>query len=871
MGCEWPLVGRAEELGFLHDALRPRDGPRGAVLAGAAGVGKTRLARETLASTGRRGDVTRWVAATLSARQVPMGAFGAWVGAAGGGPARALQAARDRLLAVPDTAGVVVGVDDAHLLDELSALLVHQLVVSRAAAVVVTVRTGGTSPDAVTALWKDGHLDRLELQPLSEDESTRLLEAVLGGPVESISAARMWALTQGNVLYLHQLVDGERAAGRLSSVHGVWRWTGKPAITPGLAELIEARMGALSEPVREAVDVLAVGEPLGVPLLLQLVDPAVVEAAEAAGVLTVERDGQRLRARLTHPLFGEVRRAAIGRLRARRLAGRIATAMATFADRRASDRLRRAVFALDSDLRPDPELLASAAQSAIRFVDLALAERLARAAIAAGGGFEPRLTLAYALTWLDRGAKVDSELAELGEVARTDVQRRQVAVVRSGNLFWTLRKPAEAVAVIDAADAAISDAAQRQALTAMRAAFHGFAGRPDEAVRCARAALAAADLPDEQVVLATWGLVLGLGLTGRCDEVEAAAARGYAAGTRPFDGAVLRFGLSDLHMIVLRLAGRLDELDRIAHDRRAESASVFGPLHLMGVTLLGHAALARGRLRTAVRWLREARAGLADADVPGWEFRCLLSLTEAFAMSGDRAAAEGTLAELQAGRHPAFGFLAPELSLAHAWVAAAGGAVTQAIELATTAAGEAARAGQLAHEVLALHTAVCFGDPTPAARLAELTRSVDGPRAQVAAAHAAALGADDGVALDEASVRWERMGDLVPAADAAAQAATGYGRRGAGAAAQSAAARAYRLAQSCEGARTPALVAVARPLPLTGREREIVTLAARGLTNKEIADRLVVSVRTVEGHLYRASAKLGVTRRADLAAMVLDC
>ena len=48
----------------------------------------------------------------------------------------------------------------------------------------------------------------------------------------------------------------------------------------------------------------------------------------------------------------------------------------------------------------------------------------------------------------------------------------------------------------------------------------------------------------------------------------------------------------------------------------------------------------------------------------------------------------------------------------------------------------------------------------------------------------------------------------------------------------------------------------------------MVTLAAQELTNREIADRLVVSVRTVKGHLYRASVKLGTGSRAGLAALL---
>jgi DNA-binding NarL/FixJ family response regulator len=53
-------------------------------------------------------------------------------------------------------------------------------------------------------------------------------------------------------------------------------------------------------------------------------------------------------------------------------------------------------------------------------------------------------------------------------------------------------------------------------------------------------------------------------------------------------------------------------------------------------------------------------------------------------------------------------------------------------------------------------------------------------------------------------------------------------------------------------------------LSLTERERQMAELAAQGLSNPEIADRLVLSVRTVESHLYRAMQKLGVKDRRDL-------
>jgi DNA-binding NarL/FixJ family response regulator len=53
--------------------------------------------------------------------------------------------------------------------------------------------------------------------------------------------------------------------------------------------------------------------------------------------------------------------------------------------------------------------------------------------------------------------------------------------------------------------------------------------------------------------------------------------------------------------------------------------------------------------------------------------------------------------------------------------------------------------------------------------------------------------------------------------------------------------------------------------PLSGREREVVLLAVAGLASKDIAERLYLSVRTVNNHLQHAYAKLGVTSRASLA------
>jgi hypothetical protein len=481
-------------------------------------VGKTRLAREALAAAEQRGALTRWAVGTSSARALPLGAFAATLGMVGPDPARLVRQAGEALLAGAGRAGVVVGVDDAHLLDELSAVLVHHLVLRRAASVVLTLRTGETAPDAVTALWKDGHLPRLELDPLSQTETETLVEARLGGPVDSGAARRLWSSTRGNALYLWQLVDGELESGRLRQVAGVWRWSREPALSPGLVELVSARIGGLPEAQRDVLEVLALGEPLRISLLVGLTDAVAVEQVEARGLVEVYLDGRRLQARLAHPLFGEVHQAQIGMFHARRLRGRIACALGATGGRRADDTLRRAVLMLDSDLPADPVLLTDAARRATELGDFVLAVRVARAAVAVRDGFEPRLILGNALAWSGRGALADTELAPLGALARTDAQRAQAAVPWVGALAFTLGRPAEAEAVLDAVASIISDDAAALELTGMRSVLNAYLGRTVQAAQTATGVLAHPQC-SPATTYASWGLAVaygGLGRLGDC-------------------------------------------------------------------------------------------------------------------------------------------------------------------------------------------------------------------------------------------------------------------------------------------------------------------------------------------------------------------
>ena len=114
---------------------------------------------------------------------------------------------------------------------------------------------------------------------------------------------------------------------------------------------------------------------------------------------------------------------------------------------------------------------------------------------------------------------------------------------------------------------------------------------------------------------------------------------------------------------------------------------------------------------------------------------------------------------------------------------------------------------------------------------------------------------------------FERIGDLVAAVDAAALAALAYRRQGLRGSALGCSTRAEALADECGSADTPALRQASERLPLTDRNERSM-LIGEGLSSRAIAARLTVSVRTVEGHIYKAMVKTGTSSRDELAALL---
>jgi DNA-binding CsgD family transcriptional regulator len=864
----WPLTGRSEEMRAVEAVIAAPD-ISSIVVCGTAGVGKSRIAREALAAAISRGCEGRLVVGTSSARALPLGAFTAWVQSDAVGTVQLVSGVIDALTAAAGGRKVVVVVDDVHLLDELSLFVVQQVVQRGAATVVLTMRDDDPIPAAVQEIWRDDRCDRLELEPLCVDRCAALLSATLSGPVDPDAAERLWVLTGGNALYLRNIVEQEVADGRLRVVDGYWRWRGDPIVAPGLIELIESRIGKLPAPVSDVIDALAVGEPIELSALTRITGAAAVEEADTRGLVRLDSivGGTGLEVRLAHPLYGEVRRKRAAPTRLRRLRGLVATELASTEDRDdVRVVVRRATLSLDSDLAPDPDLLVRAANGAVRLADLPLADRLADSASRAGAGPEASFIRAQALSWLTRGEEADAVFAEIRESELSEGDRARFAFLRASNMLWVLAEPARAKALIDDAAQTVSPEA-RNYIDAFLTVYWFALDRPTTAMQVSQN-LALGALPAVVEAEVAWALAAMTGDSGCTAQAVAVADAGHAVATRSFDAPQMRFNIADAHVSALLLAGRIREAVDVADLARQQAADLPGAAHLLGDAVAGRAALGAGRLDRARSLLELATPALsASGHGIGWGYRYHFPRATVLAIRGAIGEAAASFAALDEIRRP-FRSLDYERSLARAWVAAGQGAVSEGVSILLGAAERAGANGQFAVEVMCLQTAAQFGARSCAPRLRELEKIVEGPRVGLAARLAEALHAADAAELAALSRDFEGIGDLLAAVDAAAHAAVAHRHHGERGSALGCWTRAEALARECGGARTPALLEAGEELPLSEREREIAMLVAAGSSNRAIAERLTLSVRTVESHVFRAMAKTGTSSREELANLV---
>jgi ATP/maltotriose-dependent transcriptional regulator MalT len=327
--------------------------------------------------------------------------------------------------------------------------------------------------------------------------------------------------------------------------------------------------------------------------------------------------------------------------------------------------------------------------------------------------------------------------------------------------------------------------------------------------------------------------------------------------------SILLLSIARVH----QMAGNLAEATTFARSVYDE-ATARGARQLcsLAAAVLGTIAVDTGRLWQAIGWLQEAAADLRERDPHRILAMTLAAQAQALAGVGHATQAVSVMAEAAAVSHPLPPGLLFDMDLARAWVLAATGEVSRARSLALDSAQAAQRAGRHAVELGALHGALRMGAGGDiSARISQTGTLVSGQLAAGYVDHAQALHAHDGARLDAVSVAFEQMGALVLAAEAACEAAECYAQGGLVVRHLASMSRAEEVLRTCGGHPvTPVLARSGAVEVLTRREREVANLAGQGCSNREIASRLTVSVRTVEGHLASVFSKLGIQGRDEL-------
>lgn len=869
----WPFVGRRAELDtILRDVRDPGHG--GWIVAGGPGVGKSRLAHEFAALLDGRGQAVRFVSATPATGGLAYGAFASFV------PSRLSPLPSPNVLVTAVAAGMaeappgkraVVIVDDAHLLDHASAAVLHHLARTGMAFVLAVVRSGEPGAGVLAPLWTEGLVERMDLAALTLADTEQVLWKALDGQPATLTVQRLHELTQGNPLLLREVVTSGLRGGVLVRVGDVWTWSGPWLLAPGLRELVQARLGDLDDAERWVLELVALSEPVGLGVITHLVGEQALLGLEQRGLLWVQQDGRRALLRVAHPLYAEALRAACPPLRTRSAKRQLSEALARTGARRRDDVLQIARWRLDAGVPVDADVLLKAARRAWTLLDLPLAERLVREALAAGfAAGDPAFMVETATTmWrvLISGERHAELLAMIDAIAAHVDLAEHLAkglFARAETLFWGLGDQEAAMATLHGMRIDADDRWQVEEHAALSALLNAVAGRFD----AAREALDTLDVehvvnPDSAVKARVGAEVLLTFGGAQVVDERLAALVGQpvpaAAEAMPWVDPMLRL----LKVQRELLMGGLDAAARAAEEAHRAALPTGWEFALM-LAFIGNAQVARfeGRIDDADRWLREALALHNPRAAIGRAFHALLHGEHAhvLALAGRYEAAAEAMAVLDGYTWPSSRVFGCWADLARPWVLAARGASRPALAQAEANARRLHASGAHAAEALAWHDALRLGGRPPTERLRELAGAQGLLPDYARHAEIKALGTP--AELEEVAAGFERLGRLPVAIGTYLDAAGQYADHGLADAARRCRALAATLARRCPGLAESG--GVVDEFALTPREHEVARLALTGATNRRIAEDMGIAKRTVDNHLARVYAKLGIGTRDEL-------
>ena len=764
-------------------------------------------------------------------------------------------------------APVLLMVDDAHYLDEDSAGVVAELISAGWATVVAAARPRPGLPQPLDQLWYDGLAERVDLRPLNREQIEEVLAHVLDGTVPDATVDAVWSASGGNPRVLDALLHDAAESGTLAKRNGIWVLLGSlPTDGVRLTAVVTKDHLRRRAEEQEAMKFIALAGPVGRKVIEDICGAAVVRSL-LDQQMVVENSGVPSELTIWNVLFAKAIRNTISVSRSLQLLEKIREHQDPAA-LRGEGRLRFVEWSLECGLRvSDADMLDAAREALARFRN------------------HSARTIA---------AKVqDGELVHLAHAVQ-------------GRALYNEGSYAEAAALLDDSWLQLAEDPQGPSVLLLRASAHQATGRPlaalAEDVREHNQGLPEAAREGQEDLLQLLQSGADVNVPALCSRVadlrsrsstgktgeplkavgEALLAHALAAAGRPSEGldaALLAASElptleDDLFFYSEFVLGRLvigylamgewesaeRELESYAAGHAAGTGTFNGSLQV----LRGYSMLRQGRMERAYQLLLPAVEALRLSDpLQLFRFGSALGFYVA-ARLGDTAQAkrlEQDCKDAVAGG-PAHDLLAGAYGAAASEYLARDGKGLAALHTLATTTEASSRAGTLL-ELLSLLWDL--GDASVIPMVQNAARAVEGRWAAAMLKLATDWEAADGDVLMGTAATLEEAGFVNLAREAYARASTVLEQAGERRRSRQAVAQREKCDHELgERFREGRFIAAAPAVHLTRREQDIVELAVQGLTDREIAQRLMVSVRTVEGHLYRTYVKLGVRSRDEL-------
>jgi DNA-binding CsgD family transcriptional regulator len=787
-----------------------------------------------------------------------------------------------------------VVVDDAHWADAASlrylAFLLTRLEELDIALIVATrPPETGTDAELLTAVATDSSADVIRLAPLTRAALAELLEARLGKAPDPEVVDTCLRVTRGTPFFVRELVDAP-GDGRIGGVETVGR-------------SVSLRLLRLPEPAGRLARSLAILEQSDLLQAARLAGLEELEAADAADRLAtagILEPGRPLT--FVHPLvrdgvYSELSSAerAQGHRRAAEL-----LAEQPGADARVAEHLLASEPAGD---RWVVERLVAAARAAGKQGALESEAVFLRRALAEPPppGDRPALLLDLGMAEASAGlADWPEHLQQAVDAAPDPAAAAEAALVLAHALSGAQRY-AEAVEVLDRAAATLgaprSELGLQLEAAAVIAEFNDPATMPPVSPRRVILRERAADDPAAPAELLAAAAFISVLENEPAEGAAELASRALQAGDSAPRGSPGRQWVSSIGWFseiafTLLWSERYAQLRPLLDGSIAQARAAGDSTRLaMGLAVRSWLALRRGELSSAEA---DARTALAAIELPAPPmFRVLngASLLQALIERGELDEAEQALAPLDSEAESG-SLVSPPLRFARGRLRVAQGRVAEGLDDILAVGALLTRSlvispGALPWRSEAAFAYLALGDHEAAERLAneelELAQAFGAPRALGEALRAAGVvaGGDRGASLlREAIEAFERAGARLERTRALADLGAMLRRRNRRTEARELLREALDAAHRAgarplaEYAETELRATGARPRrvvltgldSLTASERRIAELAGEGLTNREIAQTLFVTARTVEGHLTSVFRKLQVSSRDELRA-----